>query len=520
MAEWQANQKFEMPMFNSWVPRGIRPVIYLAFALTFQLSGSVYWPALQHMMGRWGFTRPDVTMVLMMGVIGVGMTFPFLFRFKLRFTNRQLLLFHAGVILVCNLLSVFTQNFVLLCALSFIAGFCKLGGTFECFSNIRLWISPKQNFTVFLPTIYMVILASHSLSAHIGTLLCHHFDSWQAMNWFMTGLLALLMLTVYTCTHDCFLMPIRLPLVSLDWLGCLLWSAAMATVIFIFTYGEQYNWLDGRHIRYAILVLAVILYLAITRMLRIRHPFISPDVFCHWKLLPILGMFFVAEVMNATPKALTTVFTGGILHWGGMQTLPLNLVETAGSIAGCLFVIWWINRLKRPYTMLLTVGFTCLLFYQVMLYFLIMPTLPLQQLALPTFMRTFGYAIFFATLTLYLKQVIEFPAFFMALSMAALIRNGVAESICNGLYSYGLRRQIAETLSRAANTDMSAVLQTGLKEMFGIMCIVGTVVLMLMLLYHVDPVRKSMRSMPPMDTLATMVRSYIRKENKKHNQQR
>ena len=65
------NQGFSMPMFNPWVPEKVRPWIYLLFALFFQLSSGVYFGSLQQMVGATGFTREDMVMVAMFGVVGV-----------------------------------------------------------------------------------------------------------------------------------------------------------------------------------------------------------------------------------------------------------------------------------------------------------------------------------------------------------------------------------------------------------------------------------------------------------------
>ncbi|MBO6143868.1 MAG: hypothetical protein J6O54_01225 [Prevotella sp.] len=169
----------------------------------------------------------------------------------------------------------------------------------------------------------------------------------------------------------------------------------------------------------------------------------------HARLIPILAMFFVAEVMNATPHAL--------------------------------------------------------LMYQVMMYFYVSPALNVERLWLPTFLRTFGYAIFFATMTIYLKDLIEFPTFFMALTVSGFIRNGVGESVCSGLYSYGLRRQIADALSRGIHSDYTQVLMVAVKEMFGVMCLIGTFTLLLMLLYDVQPVRSTMKRMLPQRKLGRLL---------------
>ena len=189
---------------------------------------------------------------------------------------------------------------------------------------------------------------------------------------------------------------------------------------------------------------------------------------------------------------------------------------------GCIFTILWgrgtptwgiIPRLGFKYTRLLSVGFAALLLYQVMMYFYISPGLNIERIYLPTVLRTFGYAIFFSTMTLYLKELIEFPTFFHALTVSGFIRNGVAESMCSGLYSYGLRHQINDTLARGIHGDYNSILMVAVKEMFGIMCIIGTIVLLLMLLYDVQPVKSTMHRMPKLKSLGKIVLRQLRLES-------
>ena len=163
-------------------------------------------------------------------------------------------------------------------------------------------------------------------------------------------------------------------------------------------------------------------------------------------------------------------------------------------------------RMGFKYTRLLSVGFAALLLYQVLMYFYISPMLNVERLWLPTFLRTFGYGIFFSTMTIYLKDLIEFPTFFHALTVSGFIRNGVAESMCSGVYSFGLRRQIADALSRGIHADYGQVLMVAVKEMYGVMCLVGLLVLLLMLLYDVQPVHSTMRRMMPLKRIGRLVR--------------
>ncbi len=515
MAGVNPNQKFAMPMFRQWVPEKVRPWMYVVFAALFQLSGGVYFANLQHMMGATSLMREDIQMAAMFGVVGVNMPFPFLFRYKLRFTNQQLLINAALVIAACNILALYVTWLPALCAISYIAGYFKLCGTFECFSNVRLWLSPKQDFGIFLPSMYIIILAAMPGSNWIAQQLCIVTGSWQSVHWLMTALMLAVALLVFVCTQPWRMMPMKLPLVSLDWLGCVLWSALMLQVIWLFTYGEYYNWWDSPLWRAVLVSFPLTLLVTIGRMRHIRHPYIDPKVWPHARLIPILAMFFVAEVMNATPHALQGTLTGGVLHWGFTTTQQFYLFEMLGYAAGCIFTILWgretpnwgpLPRMGFKYTQLLSVGFAALLMCQVMMYFYVSPMLNVERLWLPTFLRTFGYAIFFSTMTIYLKELIAFPTFFMALTVSGFIRNGVGESVCSGLYNYGMRRQIADALNRGIHSDYTQILMVAVKEMYGVMCLIGIFVLLLILLYDVQPVRSTMKQIPSWHKVARSVR--------------
>ena len=111
-------------------------------------------------------------------------------------------------------------------------------------------------------------------------------------------------------------------------------------------------------------------------------------------------------------------------------------------MTGCLFCLWWMKMLRLPYTRLLTIGFGFLLVYQACMYFYITPTLNFERMVFPTFIRTFGYAIFFTTLTLYLEELMPFQHFFMGLTIAGFVRNGLVSAIGGGLYGFSpCRRQ-------------------------------------------------------------------------------
>lgn len=141
-------QPFAMPMVKSFIPKALQPWLYLACAVVFQLVNTTYLGSMQQMMGATQLMQEDIMFIFICGEVGVAMPFPFLFRMKFRFTNRQLELFSISGMLVCMLLtqvlfdcSDVHQTMPLLCLLSFACGFMKLMATFEVMSNIQLWMT-------------------------------------------------------------------------------------------------------------------------------------------------------------------------------------------------------------------------------------------------------------------------------------------------------------------------------------------------------------------------------------------
>lgn len=505
------NGPFTMPMFNGFVPRKIQPWIYLVFAFIFQMSGGMYAGALPQVMGDTCLMREDVLMIILCGVVGVNMPFPFLFRFKFRFTNRQLLITAASVIAACNFLCTLTQSLPALCVLSYLCGFFKLCGTFECLSNIQLWMTPKRDFTIFFPLLYCFVLGNMSLSPWVVTKLTYWLQSWHAMHYLMCGVMLVIVLLVMLLTHDFrFMKP--LPLVSLDWLGCMLWSALMIEIIFLFNYGEFYNWWDGQTWRTVLVMVPVTFYFAVQRMLHIRHPFIAKEAWKFKKLVPLLLLFVLMELISATPKVLQNAFVGRVLHFGATTTAVLNLMEWGGTICGCLFVLLWCHILKKKFTTLLTIGCATLVGYEVLMYFLIFPGLNLEMLYLPSFVRTFGIAIFFTALTIYLNEMMGFKYFFMGLTMVGLIRNGVAETIFSGIYSRYLRCSICDNLVRGIPYDAAQAMMISVKHLFGTTCLAGVVVLFVFLLWNVQPVRSTLLKIPYWNFVGKKVKEEMNEE--------
>ena len=500
---------FRVPSFNPYIPRLAQPWIYLLIAFMFQMAGGIYGGAMSYVMGDYSLMREDVLMIIMCNVVGVNMPFPFLFRLKFRFTNRQLLITSALVVGVCNVLILQTQSMVVMCVLAYVSGFFKLCGTFECMSNIQLWMTPKRDFTVFFPLLYCIVLGNMSLSPWITEHLIYICQSWQVMNWLMAGIMFCIALFLMLTTHN-FMFMKPLPFVSLDWLGCALWSAAMIEFIWFFNYGEYYNWLLAPEMQACAVMFFITMWICIGRMLHVRHPYIDPAAWKYKNLVPMLIVFAFVEFMSSTPKVLQTAFTGGVLHFGITTLNVLNLVEWVAAISGCLFCLVWTKVFKMKYTRLMPLGVAAMAAYQVMMYMLVAPGVNIELLYLPVFLRNFGNAIFFVMLTI--EDMMPFQHFFMGLTMCGLVRNGTIGTMCSGLFSLAMRHGVAENLGRGLPYDMTGILSITIRQLYGVASMIGIAVLLVFLLWNVQPIRSTLNKMPAWNVVGRRMRMTLRQK--------
>lgn len=171
-----------MPMFKDWVPPRLRPWLYVYLAFTFQMSGGVYIGSLNSMIGSTSLMREDLLMCLYSGLCGMAFTFPVLFRTKFRFTNRTLLLLSVVGIAACDIAAMYVRCLPLLWVICFVAGCLKIQGTFECMSNIQLWMTPRRDFRVFFPLLHLWIMVSIPASDFLAAWFCQ-YQTWHCLPW-------------------------------------------------------------------------------------------------------------------------------------------------------------------------------------------------------------------------------------------------------------------------------------------------------------------------------------------------
>ena len=521
------NGPFTMPMFREFVPRKMQPWIYVFMAFTFQLSGGIYLGALNQMVGGMSLMREDLMMCLYANLAGMAIYFPLLFRMKFCFTNKTLLTAAALGALVCNLVAPYITFLPLLWAVCFVEGICKIQGTFECMSNIQLWMTPKRDFTVFFPLLHIIILGSMQLSDLMTTWLLHHYH-WTCMHLFIAALMLIDLLILATCVRHFRFMK-KLPLLGIDWTGALLWAALLLQIAYLFDYGEFYDWWNSPVICTLTCTIVLTAYVSVKRMLTIRHPFLEPKMWTYRYLLPILALITVVEMILATERVLEESFYEGVMHYAETVSVQLDWLALAGILAGCLFAYWWMHVRRFNYLRLLIVGVMALVCYLAGYYFLFSGEIHLSQLYLPTMCRGFGYAILSATFMVCLEEIMTFQHFFQALSVFNMLHMVVGGVLGSALYGRALSYYMTDNMARYGSaidrvsfssspfplgeymeTFVSQMMEVSIRQIYG-WVLYGCILLLLLFLLYDMPVRRYLKEMPSWKNVAREVKNTYRR---------
>ena len=447
MAHTIPQTKFEMPMFKDWVPERIRPWIYVFIACCFQLSGGRYLGALNEMIGYDGNMREDILMCLYANLAGMALWFSMLFRMKFRFTNKTLLTVSSITVIVANWLSMYLTQLPLLWFVCFIEGIAKIQGTFECMSNIQLWMTPKRDFKVFFPLLHIIILsaicATDMLSSWFGAMGC-----WQMMHWMVIGLHLIVLLILTTMVRHFRFM--NLPLYGIDWTGMALWAALLLQVAFGLNFGEYYDWFHSDAIWWLTGFAIITLGLIIGRMGNIRHPYVSAKVFTGFKKVkPILLLVILYEMILGSEYVMEEVFLEYGLHYNTVVNASLSTWVWVGNIFGCLFSLVWMYYVQRFTYIQLGMISTCFLIaYTVLMYLHISPELNIEALYLPLFCRGVAYAAMSIMFMTALHDAMDFEHFFQGLTIFNALHMVIGGCLGCAIYGHGLNYYTADYMAR------------------------------------------------------------------------
>lgn len=505
---------FAMPMYHDFVPKWIRPWIYVVLAFCFQLSNGMYLGAMNNIIGEWSIMREDVQMCLYATLIGMALYFPVLFRMKFHFSNKLLLMTSAAVILVCNLLATFRMPLPLLWALCVVCGMAKIQGTFECMSNIQLWMTPKRDFGVFFPILHIILLSSIEVAAYLAAWFA--FDMhWTHMHWLVIALMLGVLLVQALLTRPFHAMPQIVPLKGIDWFGALLWCVLWLQVAWLLNYGDWLDWWHSPHFRFVMGTMLITLAICLQRMMHHPKPYIEPAMWTYHNVVPVILLIGVVEALFSCEHVLEMVYYEEVMHYADHTYEALNQWSLPGIVAGCLFSIGWLKLMRWNVYKLIALALVAFCIYAGGFYVLVDSNINIEQLRIPILWRGFSYAVLCISFMWCLHAIMSFEHFFQALSVFNVLHMFIGGLVGAALHSRGMKYCVADGFARCSgyvdSVRMSAravdfpqlmdgmveeFLAQSVKIMFGWTLIAGLFFAALMLLWDIPMVRHQIKHIP------------------------
>jgi hypothetical protein len=477
----QQNQPFRFMSFKEWVPDSCRFWIYMLFLACFQFSNGMYFTAMSQMEGSLAITPNDVKMMSHAVLIGLTMYFPVAFRLKFRFTNRTCLITAALILIGCNLIVPHVHSTPLLVLLCFIAGFARLFGTFECFSSVLPKVAPTHNYAIFLSLVFFVVLGVIHVFDIASTYIIYYYN-WRYIHLLAIGLLLVVILCAYVLMRPFRPMP-KMPLYGVDWLGMVLWSIFILSLIFVVQYGNQLNWLDSGYIRVALGAALLALAFSLWRLFNIRHPFLEVDAFKSKNLLNMLLVFLLMGILLTTKTLLQNTFTGAILHFDTLNTASLKWFEFFGMLLGAVFSWFALSRLNLHKKLVTFIGMSFIVLYTLQMYFLVAPDTNIEKLYVPLVCCGFGQVVVFITLTVYAQATAHFRNYFQVICILGFIRTGIASPIGDAIYTRAMSGVLSKHLALLGENAVGATralpLQYTLQDLYGYSVILGVITLII-----------------------------------------
>ncbi len=386
MADWHAHQgPFDIPEVPDYIPRRLKPYLFILFVLIIQFSGGVYLAAATDIVGTTALMQEDILMAGYASIVGLAINFAVMFRIKFRFSTRLQLLVSAAVLIAANVICAHTTSVPLLVGTCFVAGWFRMQATFACNSTIQLWLTPVRDMAVFFCYVYIIVDSVIQLSGIATVYTAFHFE-WQYMHWIMSGLLALMMVMVMILVK-----PVRgpmfIPLLGIDWIGAALWSGFMLSFTFICVYGDFYDWWDSCEIVMASVLGAAFLVLNLWRATFLHHPYVSLQALRNRNVVRASCVYLVFFTLIATEHVFEHSYAAHILGFDETNMIDLNWYVFAGIVVGCGFTYLTFARRKWRYKTMTGIAFALASVYLAYFYFFIDYGAEKEMLFVPLFIR-------------------------------------------------------------------------------------------------------------------------------------
>ena len=506
---------FDVPDVPNWVPRRLKPWLFILFVIIIQFSGGVYLAAATYMVGDTALMQQDILMAGYAQLIGMSVNFAVMFRLKFRYSCRTGMLICCIAIICCTAASAVADSVPVLVAACFVAGWFRMWATFLCNSTIQLWLTPVRDMAVFFCYVYLVVDGAIQLSG-ILTVYTAFFWEWQYMHWLIIGLLALVMVLVMVFLRPVHV-PLHIPLLGIDWIGAALWGGFGLCFAFVCVYGNYFDWWDAAEIRYATLLGLAFAAINLWRATFLRHPYISFEAMTNRNVIRATAIYLVFFTLLAPEHLFEETYAEAILGFDETNLIDLNWYVFAGIVTGCLFTWLTFARRKWRYKTMTLIGFAAATVYLAWFYFGIDYGVEKEALFFPLFSRGFAAVVIsIVFLTSIVQSGLPFFVFPQALSIngftGAVMGATVGPAIVGEWLSHTVARNASLLGTRIQSLDLYGLVQrqaliVSMKEIYGWL-LIGVIVFLIVIGVSYGPLRP-MAIFPKWRTIRKVMRHQV-----------
>lgn len=462
--------KFDIPDVPDFIPRRLKPWIFIFFVVIIQFSGGLYLAAVSDMVGTKALMREDILMAGYAQLVGMSINFAVMFRLKFRYSSRVALSVCCIVLMAANVVCAVTESVPVLVATCFVAGWFRMWATFICNSTIQLWLTPVRDMAIFFCYVYIVVDGAIQLSG-VLTVYTAFFSQWEYMHWLIIGLLTLMLLLVFILIRPV-KGPLQIPLLGIDWIGAVLWSVFMLCFTFVCVYGNFYDWWEAEEIVMATLLGAVCLSVNLWRASFLRHPYISFTAMKNRNVVRATFIYLVFFTLMATEHVFEHSYAATILGFDETNLIDLNWYVFAGIVVGVIFTYLTFSLRKWRYKTMTAIGFAFAVMYLAYFYFFIDYGVEKSMLFLPLFFRGIASVIIsIVFLTSIVQSGLHFFVFPQALTIngftGAVVGATLGPALIGELLEHTMAKNVAMLSSAITNVNSDA-LQVPLTQLYGL----------------------------------------------------
>ncbi|WP_051285414.1 hypothetical protein [Aequorivita capsosiphonis] len=490
-------------LFADWVPKPVQLLLIIIFLFPVLVVSGIYTGNVSYMASSLGTYNEWLAFANYAGVIGMGTSMPIIFRFKLAFHTKYLVVRTFLILAVLSFVIGTADNNLVIVAASFLIGFFKMFALIELILPVMFIISPTGErpkfYSIFYPLAIIIPQVAGYLMTRIG-----FFTSWESANFIMAIIMlfcaALALIFMHHKRFDK-----KVPLYYIDWMGMFLYVIIFMAMAYFMAFAKQENYFRSDNIMFAtiIVIVGIIVYQINQRFT--KRPFVDFGTLKNYNVIHGIMMLFMLGFFLAG-SSLQGKITRGVLGFSTVLDNSYNLWMIPGIIIGSIYSLKWLGKNKSLKMYILT-GFAAFIFYYIFMYFLVSPNLSYEQLIVPNMLRGFGMAVLFIGVWLYALGNLSVDATLGVAAVLIVTRTmlgpgvwGLIFNYIDGIWNLEIFTNIAGKMDAGAYTQEAAMnlyrnikldaLVISTKRLYGLLVLLGGAVIVYVAFLNMEGLHK------------------------------